>query len=483
MHNINDFEKAKKFFQQGLNDLQNENYEEAEKKLLECLKLVPNRISTLQNLISIYIATEQKKKLKEILNSHNHLINEYEIQYGLAFDQYFDQNYTKSIEICKKLINLDNLKYSVSDLLASNLKKQKLFLQSLKIYKKKLKEKKDYLTYYNIGSLFFDLGRINKAIYYFRKSEDLKKIYNPNLWNLSLCYLTLGKLDKGFELYEYRWLKKFNKQIKKFENIKTPLNTDEIIDRNILISDEQGLGDTIQFSRFVIELLKFTKKITFVVNSKLVKLLSNLDKNIHVIEYGDLKTNDFDFHLSLCSLPLFLRIKDINEINYYPLHFNNNDKINLDKNNINIGLSWSGNPNFSLDEYRSISFENFKKILNIKKINFFKLSQNVRNQEIIDYHSFSNLYDFGDKSLFEVSKVMKELDLVISSDTSIIHLAGILNIKSILLLNYNSEWRWFKDDKKTVWYPSVEIIKQKTFNSWDNVFYELKERIEKLTYK
>ena len=483
MHNINDFEKAKKFFQQGLNDLQNENYEEAEKKLLECLKLVPNRISTLQNLISIYIATEQKKKLKEILNSHNHLINEYEIQYGLAFDQYFDQNYTKSIEICKKLINLDNLKYSVSDLLASNLKKQKLFLQSLKIYKKKLKEKKDYLTYYNIGALFFDLGRINKAIYYFRKSEDLKKIYNPNLWNLSLCYLTLGKLDKGFELYEYRWLKKFNKQIKKFENIKTPLNTDEIIDRNILISDEQGLGDTIQFSRFVIELLKFTKKITFVVNSKLVKLLSNLDKNIHVIEYGDLKTNDFDFHLSLCSLPLFLRIKDINEINYYPLHFNNNDKINLDKNNINIGLSWSGNPNFSLDEYRSISFENFKKILNIKKINFFKLSQNVRNQEIIDYHSFSNLYDFGDKSLFEVSKVMKELDLVISSDTSIIHLAGILNIKSILLLNYNSEWRWFKDDKKTVWYPSVEIIKQKTFNSWDNVFYELKERIEKLTYK
>ena len=293
----------------------------------------------------------------------------------------------------------------------------------------------------------------------------------------------MGNLDKGFELYEYRWLKKFNKQIKKFENIKTPLNTDEIINRNILISDEQGLGDTIQFSRFVIELLKFTKKITFVVNAKLVKLLLNLDKNIHVIEYNDLKTNDFDFHLSLCSLPLFLRIKDINDINYYPLNFNNNNKISLDKNNINIGLSWSGNPNFHLDEYRSIPFENFKEILNIKRINFFKLSQNVRNQKFLDYHSLSNFFDFGDKSLFEVSEVMKELDLVISSDTSIIHLAGILNIKSILLLNYNSEWRWFKDDKKTVWYPSVEIIKQKTFNSWDNVFYELKERIEKLTYK
>lgn len=480
---MNAFEKAKKLFQQGLNNLQDENYDDAEEKLLECLKLVPNRISTLQNLIAIYIATKQKNKLKEILNSHKHLINEHEIQYGLAFDQYFDQNYSRSIEICKKLINLDNFKYSISDLLASNFKKQKLFLQCLKIYKKNLKEKKDYLTYYNIGSLFFDLGRINKAIYYFKKSEDLKKIDNSNLWNLSLCYLTLGNLYKGFELYEYRWLKKINKPIKKFENIKTPLNTDEIINKNILISDEQGLGDTIQFSRFIIELLKFTKKITFVVNDKLVRLLSNLDQNINVIEYKNLKTNDFDFHLSLCSLPLFIGIKDKKDISYYPLNFINKSKMNFDKNKINIGLSWSGNPNFPLDKYRSISFENFKEILNIKKINFFKLSQNVRNQEFLDYHSFSNLLDFGDKSLFEVSEVMKELDLVVSSDTSIIHLAGILNVKSILLLNYNSDWRWFEDDKKTIWYPSVEIIKQKTFNSWDNVFYELKERIEKLTYK
>ena len=483
MNKMNNFEKAKQLFQQGLNNLQDENYDYAEEKLLECLKLVPNRISTLQNLISVYIATEQKKKLKEILNSHYHLINEDVIKYGFAFDQYFDQNYSKSIEICKKLINLDNFKYSISDLLASNFKKQKLFLKSLKIYKKKLKEKKDYLIYYNIGNLFLELGRINKAIYYFKKSENLKKIDNSNLWNLSLCYLTSGNLDKGFELYEYRWLKKFNKPIKKFENIKTPLNTKEIINRNILISDEQGLGDTIQFSRFVIDLLKFTKKITFVVNSKLVKLLSNLDKNINVIEYNDLKTNDFDFHLSLCSLPLFLRIKDVNDINYYSLNFNNNNKINFDKNNINIGLSWSGSTFYPSDEYRSIPFKNFKEILNIKKINFFKLSQNIRNKEFLNYHSFSNLFDYGDKSLFEISEVMKELDLVISVDTSIIHLAGILDIKSILLLNYNSDWRWFEDDKKTVWYPSVEIIKQKTFNSWDYVFYKLKERIEKLTYK
>ena len=483
MTNSSSFEKAKILFQEGLVDFQNEKYEKAEINFLESLKLLPDRLSTIQNLISTYAATEQKQKLKETLENYKHLKKEKEILYGIAYDHFFEENYTKSIEICENLINFEKFRHSSFDLLASNFKKQKLFLQTLRIYKKKLKEKKIYLIYYNIGTLFYDLGRINKALYYFKKSENLKKIDNSNLWNLSLCFLTLGNLDKGFSLYECRWLKKSNKPIKKFENIKVPLSTEEIINKNILISDEQGLGDTIQFSRFVIELLKFTKKITFVVNSKLAKLLSNLDKNIIVIEYEDLKNSNFDYHLSLCSLPLFLRIKDIGDINYYPLNFSNKNKISFEKNDINIGLSWSGNPNFHLDEYRSLSFENFKGILNIKGINFFKLSQNIRNEEFLDYNSFSNLFDFGNKSLFEISEVMKEFDLVISSDTSIIHLAGILNIESILLLNYNSDWRWFEDKKKTIWYPSVEIIKQKTFNSWDNVFYELKKKIEKLTHK
>ena len=229
MNNLNNFEKAKILFHQGLNNLQEEKYEDAELNFLESLKLVPDRLSTLNNLISVYVATEQKNKLKEILKSYKHLKNENEIQYGFAYDQYFDKNYSKSIEICEKLITLDKFKHSISDLLASNFKKQKLFLEALKIYKKKLKEKKNYLTYYNIGCLFFDLGRINKALYYFKKSENLKKIDNSNLWNLSLCYLTLGNLDKGFSLYEYRWLKKSNKPIKKFEDIKTPSSIEETL--------------------------------------------------------------------------------------------------------------------------------------------------------------------------------------------------------------------------------------------------------------
>ena len=483
MVNPDSFNEAKILFEQGLINLQKEKYVDAELNFLESLKLIPDRISTLNNLISLYAATEQKEKLNELLKLHKHLKHENDLQYGFAINYYFNQNYSKSVEICNKLINLDEFKRPINNLLASIFKKQKMFLQVLKIYKKLLNEKKDYLIYYNIGCLFFELGRIKKAFYYFRKSENLKKIDNSNLWNLSLCYLTMENLDKGFLLYEYRWIKKSNKQNKKFENIKTPSRVEEIINKNILISDEQGLGDTIQFSRFVIELLKFTKKITFVVNSKLVKLLSKLDKSISVVKYENLKANNYDYHISLCSLPFFLKIKNISDIKYYPLFFENKKKISFDKNYINVGLSWSGNPKYFLDEYRSLSFKNFKSILTLKKINFFKLSQNVKSEEFFDYHSVPNFFDFGNKSLYEIAEVMKELDLVISSDTSIIHIAGILNIKSILLLNYNSDWRWFRDKKKTIWYPSVDIIKQENFDIWDNVFDELKKRLEKLVAK
>ena len=82
--------------------------------------------------------------------------------------------------------------------------------------------------------------------------------------------------------------------------------------------------------------------------------------------------------------------------------------------------------------------------------------------------------------MLEIAEYIKNLDLVISSDTSIIHLAGILNKKSILLLNYNSDWRWFDDNNKTIWYPSIDIIKQEKFDNWNEVFVKLENKIKKL---
>ncbi len=136
-----------------------------------------------------------------------------------------------------------------------------------------------------------------------------------------------------------------------------------------------------------------------------------------------------------------------------------------------------------MDKYRSISFEKFDRLTQLKKFNFYKLSKTVKKSISINLKNSPNIFDFGDRSLFEISEIIKELDLVISADTSINHLAGILGINSILLLNFNNYWTWFNDDNKNQWYPSVKIIKQTKFNSWDEVFENLIIEVEKIYKK
>mgnify|MGYP001458785102 CR=1 FL=1 len=475
------FVKAKIFFEKGINFYLEGSYKFAENAFRDSLDLAPNRLSIINNLIKVYVKTQQIEKLKILIDKHNHLSNEKEIQLGLAYYNFLKENFDDSITIINQIRNDNEIKNQADDLLAQIYIKKKLFLKALKIFKEKLRiEKKNFVNYYNIGCLFFDIGRADQAYYYFNKSLEINPKNQPTIWNKGLCELTQKRLKDGFKLYEYRFLNIENE--KKFTDIRSPKNLLDITDKKILVWDEMGLGDAVMFSRFIIDLTNYTKKITFVVNKKLTKLLSNLSPYIKVVDYENLNSLNYDFQIPVCSLPKLLNISKVEDINFYELSLirNKNFKIELDNSKLNIGVAWSGNPDYVRDEYRSIPFDVFKKVLNFKNINFYKIFKDTKNSEYLNYNSYPNLFDCGNKSIYEVSNIMKDLDLIISSDTSIIHIAGILNVKSFLLLNFNSEWRWFNDKKKTIWYPSIDIIKQNKFNSWDNVFIELKSKIEKL---
>ena len=469
------FNKAKLLFFEGMEYLKKNKYSDAEKKFLLALNLLPERLSIVGNLFTIYFNTNKKKELKNLLDKYTKYSNEKEILYGKAINFHFEEKFTESIKTCEELIKFNEIKDFILDLLALNYQKKNLFLDSLKILKKRLNNKKDSNIYYNIGNFFYEIGRPHQAIYYFNKSKKLNENNKSNLWNLSLCALTLGKLELGFSLYDNRWQKKTTTIEKKFTEIKIPNNLKEVENKNILISDEQGLGDTIQFSRFVIDMLEYTKNITFVVNSKLVDLLSGLDVNIKIVDYQNLELQNFDYHISLWSIPKLLNIKKKSDIKFYQLSINKKDKIKFKNNdNINVGIAWSGNPKYPRDKYRSINYKYIEGfLLKNKNINFYKLSRDTNNGKYINYNLLPNLTDLSEKSLFEISLILNQFDLIVSTDTSLIHLAGILNIKSILLLSCSSDWRWFSDTKKTIWYPSISIIKQTKFNSWDSVFSEL----------
>ena len=483
--NTKTFNEAKLKFTEGIKFFNEENYELAEKNFLESLDLAPQRLSVISNLIKIYIVTKNIKKLNEILIKYKNLEKEKEILFGEAYNSFFKEDFDQSIKICNQIVNDNDSKYSTQDLLASNFKNKGNFLESFKIYKNKLLEyKNDYKIYYNIGCLLFELGKVRQANYYFEKSKNLNPNFADITWRQSLCYLTLKDFKNGFLLYEDRWKRENHPNIK-FNNIKTPNNISEIKDKKILIWDEQGLGDTINFSRFVIDILKFTKDVTFVVDKKLKDILSKLHTEIFVVDYQNLKEINYDFQIPTGSLPKLLNILTTDDIKFYKLSLPETKikKKYIDNDKFNIGIAWCGNPNYPMDKYRSISFEKFNKLLQLKKFNFYKLSKTSKNSSPISEENSSNIFDFGDKSLFEISEIIRDLDLVISVDTSINHLAGILGTNSILLLNYNNDWRWFDDKRKNHWYPSVKIIKQTSFNSWDEVFENLIIEVEKMYKK
>ncbi len=114
-------------------------------------------------------------------------------------------------------------------------------------------------------------------------------------------------------------------------------------------------------------------------------------------------------------------------------------------------------------------------------LQFYNLSKGAKDYNFKEFDTF-NIIDLGNKNLFELAEIIKKFDVLISIDSALIHLAGVLNLDVYLLLNYNSDWRWFEDNKKTVWYPSVNIIKQNQFNKWDNVIENI-EKIINIKYK
>jgi tetratricopeptide (TPR) repeat protein len=208
--NQNNFEKAKTHFDRGVNFFNNFEYDLSEKEFLFCLELVPDRLSAVSNLIKIYIVKEDAVKLKDFLERFNHIKHQKEVQFGIAYSDYFNNKYDNSIVICNNLLSFSELELELEalSLLAGNYIKKKEFLTSLKIYKKILLKKKDFEIYYNIGNLLFELGKTRQAYYFFKKSNNLNSEHKSTLWNMSLCLLRLKDFTKGFQLYETRWLKK-----------------------------------------------------------------------------------------------------------------------------------------------------------------------------------------------------------------------------------------------------------------------------------
>ncbi len=321
--------------------------------------------------------------------------------------------------------------------------------------------------------LYFNSGQNNKGNELLNKSREILK-NNSDFYNyLGIRFLYEGNFEEGWKYYEYRK----SKLTSFFQDI-NEWHGNNIIDKSIVVYNEQGLGDSIQFSKYLIPLSKVAKHVTFVVQDNIKNLFKN-SKKISIENYQTCKNHKFDFKISLGSLIKFFYKERINFEDRL-IELKQTQKLDIqtkiDTYKKKIGIVWSGSFLGPNEPYRSIPLSKFKKILNLNA-NFYALQNEIWERDIEEFQS-SNLIDCGNYRLDELSYLICKLDLVITCDTSFLHLAASLDLETWGILCLYPDWRWGQFNKFNP-YPKLKLFNQKKFNNWDIINEEVFEALKK----
>jgi ADP-heptose:LPS heptosyltransferase/Flp pilus assembly protein TadD len=334
-----------------------------------------------------------------------------------------------------------------------------------------------------LGDLYYYTKKYELSTRFFEKIDNYQINYSLK-YNCSFPYLAQKKFAEGFVLYENRL--KFNNidQSNLQQRVEIPqINYWDGNTRcnNLLIVYEQGIGDNIQYYRFIIELAELypDMKIDYFCKNIIQHIFKKYD-NIQII--NNVIIQNYDYKIYIMSLPYILKIADIkpNVKNYIQVNY---DKIEYWKNELShlkkykVGITYKGllssliDKNIPLSEFILLKDNNIDLICIHKHDDINSEDKNLLKDKI-------TFVDIDKDVPFEDTiAILQNIDLLITIDTFIVHLAGVLNIKTWLLLGFVSDWRWFKDDKISHWYNSVELIRMKENKELKYILSEVNEKL------
>ena len=323
----------------------------------------------------------------------------------------------------------------------------------------------------NRGLTLLDLGDSPRALASLLKVISLAPDFAEAHVNAALCHLQLGQLEAGWREHEWRWMNPANSEPRR---TKLPLWLGEqaLEGKRILLYAEQGLGDTLQFCRYASGVQGLGAHVVLEVQRPLGTLLAELDGIDQLVLKGD-PTPLTDYRCPLLSLPLAFAttlatvpsrasyIKaDEKKVAAWKCRLGSKEKPR-------VGLVWSGNQNHANDERRTIPLQQWLPLIG-ETCEFISLQKEIRNTDHSVLRENSALLHFGEELLdFSDTAALCELmDLVISVDTSVAHLAGALGRPIWILLPFNPDWRWLLKRDDSPWYPTAKLYRQEQPGDW-----------------
>jgi len=338
----------------------------------------------------------------------------------------------------------------------------------------------------NIGLALKELHRLDEAIDSLNAAICAKPDYADAYWNKALALLLSGRFAEGWDLYEWRWQRTGGPAIA-ISNIARQWDGESsIAGRSLLIHSEQGLGDTLQFCGLFHDLSNRGANISVLVDENLKSLLrSNFSEVNFVTKNQPLPS--FAFHIPLMSLP---RVLGCNLLGKSP--FATRLKPPTEKvlkwselvppsEKLRVGLAWSGNPRHHNDRNRSISLERLLAYLP-PDAQYFCLQRDVRSSDLRALRE-SPIRNFAREieNFADTAGLCSLMDVVVSVDTSVAHLAAAMGQRCWILLPFLPDWRWQLHRPDCPWYPTVELFRQPENRSWKCVLERVARRIKELS--
>jgi hypothetical protein len=341
-------------------------------------------------------------------------------------------------------------------------------------------------TWLGRGNVFRGLKRFDEAFAAYDKAIAFEPACAQAHYNEGLLRLTLGEMESGWTKCEYRWETQQFRAGKR--NFLPPLwlGDSDIKDKPILLYAEQGLGDTLLACRYIPKVVALGAHVILEVQSPLKPLLEDFDGVSMLIGRGEAIPH-FDVHCPLMSLPLALKttIETIpSEVPYITVRKNAVEKwrSKLGAQKLRVGIAWAGNPDFVNDRDRSILLKNILPVTRVDGVEYFSLQKDLRHgdDELLNANPYIVRVDKEINDFEDTAAIMMSLDLVISSDTSIVNLAGALGRPVWVLLPFMSDWRWLLDRDETPWYPTARLFRQSSTGDWTTVLDDVRTAIRQL---
>ncbi len=335
----------------------------------------------------------------------------------------------------------------------------------------------NFKAWNNLANTLRGLSQLDAALEAYDHALRLEPDSAVTRCNRALALLSAGRLDEGFREFEWRW------QALNLRNYPEPRWNGELADnKTVFVFAEQGLGDTIQFVRYLRLVRQRAGRVIFECQRELRSLVQGSGCAHVVVETGE-SLPEFDCYTSLLSLPALFGTT-LGSIPDQIPYLTAPDAIALPEKplqRLKVGLVWSGNPAFGDDALRSVPLAELQPVLNTPGISFLRLQRNVRpeDEEALKTAPLLKI-DQVFSDLGHAAAAINQLDLVISVDTAVAHLAGALGKRVWLLLRYSPDWRWLLNRTDSPWYPTMRLFRQVQPGEWKSPVAEIAARLGRM---